>query len=433
MVSAKSTYWASILGFLVSNFHHPASAKIPYFYTPMEAKPVSNPTHERIETAVLVGLVLPTQSEAQLNEYLDELEFLAMTAGAVTKKRFWQRLAHPENRSYIGKGKLEEVRQYVEQHRIDILIVDDEISPAQQRTLEETLKCKVLDRSMLILDIFLKRAQTQQARTQVEVAHLKYMLPRLRGMWEHLDRIKGGIGMRGAGEKEIETDRRVIKDRIARLEDQLEKIDKQNLTQRKTRGKMIRVALVGYTNVGKSTLMNLLSKSEVFAENKLFATLDTTTRKVVIDAVPFLLSDTVGFIRKLPHHLVESFKSTLDEVRESDLLLHVVDLAHPAFEDQINVVNKTLAELGVADKRMIMVFNKIDLYAERNFDEYLGDNVKKDIMRDLEESWNKKTGGMAHFISAAERTNIESLKTRVVMEVKQMHSQRYPYETIGWG
>ena len=387
---------------------------------------------EKTETAVLVGLITPSQTEAQLQEYLDELEFLAMTAGAVTMKRYFQKLAHPENRTYVGKGKLEEIKKYVEEKRIDLVIVDDEISPAQQRNLEEELRCKIVDRSMLILDIFAKRAKTQQARTQVELAQMQYLLPRLKGMWEHLDRVKGGIGMRGAGEKEIETDRRVIKDRIARLKEQLEKIDQQNFTQRKTRGKMIRVALVGYTNVGKSTLMNLLSKSDVFAENKLFATLDTTTRKVVIDNMPFLLSDTVGFIRKLPHHLVESFKSTLDEVRESDILLHVVDIAHPAFEDQVKVVNSTLAELKVTDKRTLMVFNKIDLYAERNFDEYLDEEVKQQILKDLEDSWNRQTDNCALFISATKRINIEALRDRVVMEVKQIYSQRYPYEVAGW-
>jgi GTP-binding protein HflX len=386
----------------------------------------------KTEKAVLVGLVTPKQSEIMLNEYLDELEFLAMTAGAVTLKRFFQKLPHPENRSYVGKGKLEEIKAFVIAKEIDLVIFDDEISPAQQRNLEEELKCKIVDRSMLILDIFAKRAQTQQARTQVELAQMQYLLPRLRGMWEHLDRIKGGIGMRGSGVKEIETDRRVIKDKIVRLKEQLEKIDQQNATQRKTRGKMIRVALVGYTNVGKSTLMNLLSKSEVFAENKLFATLDTTVRKTVIDNVPFLLSDTVGFIRKLPHHLVESFKSTLDEVRESDILLHVVDIAHSAFEDHINVVNQTLAELKVTDKRIIMVFNKIDLYRERNFDEYLDENVKHDIMAELEESWNKRTSGAALFISAANKENIDVLKDRLVTEVQHIYSQKYPYETTGW-
>ncbi|MDX2003181.1 MAG: GTPase HflX [Chitinophagales bacterium] len=389
-------------------------------------------SNTRTEKAVLVGLVTPKQNEEMLNEYLDELEFLAMTAGAVTLKRFFQKLPHPENRTYIGKGKLEEIKAYVIAKAIDLVIFDDEISPAQQRNLEEELKCKIVDRSMLILDIFAIRAQTQQARTQVELAQMQYLLPRLKGMWQHLDRTRGGINMRGAGEKEIETDRRVVKDKIAKLKDQLEKIDKQNATQRKSRGKLIRVALVGYTNVGKSTLMNLLSKSEVFAENKLFATLDTTVRKMVIDNVPFLLSDTVGFIRKLPHHLVESFKSTLDEVRESDILLHVVDIAHPAFEDHIHVVNQTLADLNVTDKRVLMIFNKIDLYRERNFDEFLSEQVKDEIIQDLEATWNNRTSGCALFISALNKENIDNLRNRIVTEVQHMYSLKYPYESPGW-
>ena len=298
-----------------------------------------------------MGLITPRQSEELLREYLDELAFLAMTAGANSVKRFFQKLEHPDPRTYVGKGKLDEIKHYVQEKEIDLAIFDDEISPAQQHNIEKELRCKVVDRSMLILDIFAQRARTQQATTQVELAQMLYLLPRLKGMWEHLDRVKGGIGMRGAGEKEIETDRRIIKTKISVLKDKLEKIDKQNATQRKARGELIRVALVGYTNVGKSTLMNLLSKSDILAENRLFATVDTTVRKVVIDNVPFLLSDTVGFIRKLPHHLVESFKSTLDEVRESDILLHVVDLSHPHFEDQINVVNQTLTEIGASDKK----------------------------------------------------------------------------------
>ncbi len=380
------------------------------------------------EKAVLVGLVTPQQNEGMLTEYLDELEFLAMTAGAETLKRFFQKLSHPDVKYYVGKGKMEEIAEYVRAKEIDLVIFDDEISPSQQRNLEAELKCKVVDRPMLILDIFASRAQTLQARTQVELAQTQYLLPRLRGMWEHLDRIKGGIGMRGAGEKEIETDRRIMRDKISKLKVQLQKIDKQNITQRKNRGKVIRVALVGYTNVGKSTLMNLLSKSDVFAENKLFATLDTTVRKVVIDMVPFLLSDTVGFIRKLPHHLVESFKSTLDEVRESDILLHVVDISHPAHEDQIEVVNKTLADLKVTDKRIIMVFNKMDLYRERQFDELLEEEVKNDIIQELETSWDKRTNGNAVFISATNKENVDLLRQKVADEVRMLYQERYPYE-----
>jgi GTP-binding protein HflX len=381
------------------------------------------------EKAVLVGLITPSQNETMLREYLDELEFLAMTAGAVTLKRFFQKLPHPDVKFYVGKGKMEEIAEYVRAKEVDLVIFDDEISPSQQRNLEAEFKCKVVDRPMLILDIFATRAQTLQARTQVELAQTQYLLPRLRGMWEHLDRIKGGIGMRGSGEKEIETDRRVMRDKIAKLKVQLQKIDKQSFTQRKNRGKVIRVALVGYTNVGKSTLMNILSKSDVFAENKLFATLDTTVRKVVIDMVPFLLSDTVGFIRKLPHHLVESFKSTLDEVRESDILLHVVDISHPAHEDQIEVVNKTLAELNVTDKPTMMVFNKMDQYRERNFDEFLEDEVKQELLAELETSWEKRTNGNAVFISAIDKENIDQLRTKVADEVRMLYQERYPYES----
>lgn len=381
------------------------------------------------EKAVLVGLITPSQNETMLREYLDELEFLAMTAGAVTQKRFFQKLPHPDVKFYVGKGKMEEIVEYVRAKEIDLVIFDDEISPSQQRNLEAELKCKVVDRPMLILDIFASRAQTLQARTQVELAQTQYLLPRLRGMWEHLDRIKGGIGMRGAGEKEIETDRRVMRDKIAKLKVQLQKIDKQSFTQRKSRGKVIRVALVGYTNVGKSTLMNILSKSDVFAEDKLFATLDTTVRKVVIDMVPFLLSDTVGFIRKLPHHLIESFKSTLDEVRESDILLHVVDISHPTHEDQIEVVNKTLADLKVTDKPTLMVFNKMDQYRERNFDEFLEDEVKQELLAELETSWEKRTNGNAVFISAKTKENLDQLRQKVADEVRMLYQERYPYET----
>ncbi|MFN3940423.1 MAG: GTPase HflX, partial [Chitinophagales bacterium] len=346
---------------------------------------------QKQEKAILVGIATQQQPLELLEEYLAELEFLASTAGAITLTRIYQKLERPDLRTYVGKGKLQEIKEYAEEHGADMVLFDDELSPSQQRNIEEELKIKVLDRSMLILDIFASRAQTQQAKTQVELAQLQYLLPRLRGMWTHLDRIKGGIGMRGTGEKEIETDRRVAKQKIALLKSRLEKIDRQNETQRKGRGEMIRVALVGYTNVGKSTLMNVLSKSEVFAENKLFATLDTTVRKVVFDRTPFLLSDTVGFIRKLPHHLVESFKSTLDEVREADVLLHVSDISHPAFEDQIKTVNDTLAEIGAADKPVIMVFNKMDLYEQNYFDEYLQDAVKKDLIEEMQRSWMART------------------------------------------
>lgn len=380
------------------------------------------------EKAVLVGLVTPQQPEEKLNEYLDELEFLAMTAGAQTYKRFFQKMQKPDVRTYVGSGKLDEIRQYVVAKEIDLVIFDDEIAPSQQRNIEKELKCKVVDRPMLILDIFATRAQTQQAKTQVELAQTQYLLPRLRGMWEHLDRVKGGIGMRGSGEKEIETDRRIMRDKISKLKEQLSKIDKQAATQRKNRGKSIRVALVGYTNVGKSTLMNLLAKSEVFAENKLFATLDTTVRKVVIDHIPFLMSDTVGFIRKLPHGLVESFKSTLDEVRESDVLLHVVDVSHPQYEDQIEVVNKTLSEIDVRDKKIIMVFNKMDRYRETQFDDLLEEEVKQDIIKDLKTSWEKRTNGDVVFVSAVKKENIDELKEKLIDEVRAMYLERFPHE-----
>lgn len=380
------------------------------------------------EKAVLVGLVTPEQPEELLNEYLDELAFLAATAGAETLKRFFQTVQHPDPSTYVGKGKLDDIKEYVKAKNIDLAIFDDEISPSQQRNIEKELKCKVVDRSMLILDIFAQRARTQQASTQVELAQLQYLLPRLRGMWQHLDRIKGGIGMRGSGEKEIETDRRVVNDKISKLKEKLQKIDRQNFTRRKERAKMIRVALVGYTNVGKSTLMNLLSKSEVFAENKLFATVDTTVRKVVIENVPFLLSDTVGFIRKLPHHLIESFKSTLDEVAESDILLHVVDISHPNFEDQIEVVNQTLSDLKVHDKKIITVFNKIDLYEERYFDEYLSDEIKSDLLSSLRQSWEKQTNGNCVFISAVKKQGMDELKQRLLAEVKELYLKRYPFQ-----
>ncbi|HPR29512.1 MAG TPA: GTPase HflX [Chitinophagales bacterium] len=381
------------------------------------------------ERAILIGLVTQYQTVEQLEEYLDELAFLAQTAEAEVIERFYQKLTTPEKRTYIGKGKLEEVQRYVEEKDIDLVLIDDEISPAQLRNIEEAVKVKVLDRSMLILDIFASRAQTMQAKTQVELAQTQYLLPRLRGMWTHLDRIKGGIGMRGAGEKEIETDRRVAQQRISLLKQKLKDIDKQSHTQRKNRGEFIRVALVGYTNVGKSTLMNVLSKSEVFAENKLFATLDTTVRKVVFERTPFLLSDTVGFIRKLPHHLVESFKSTLDEVREADVLLHVVDVSHPAFEDHIATVNATLEDIGARDKPTIMVFNKMDLYEERMFDPYLKEEIKKDIVDELKQTWMQRSNENAVFISAIEKRNIEELRDRILLMVAEAYKVRYPYKT----
>jgi GTP-binding protein HflX len=329
------------------------------------------------ERAVLVGVIQKDQTEAQVNEYLDELAFLAETAGAVTIHRFTQKLAHPDSRHFVGKGKLEEIKQYVLAKDIRVLIFDDELTGAQINNIEKAVGIKAIDRSDLILDIFARRAKTAQARAQVELAQYQYILPRLRGMWKHLERLGGGIGTRGPGETEIETDRRIVRDKISLLRKRLETIDKQAQTQRKERGEFIRVALVGYTNVGKSTLMNLLSKRDVFAENKLFATLDTTTSKVVFENIPFLLSDTVGFIRKLPHHLVESFKSTLDEVREADILLHVVDTSHPQYEEQIGVVNKTLQELKAFEKPILTIFNKMDLYVERHFDQWLSEEVRK--------------------------------------------------------
>lgn len=385
-----------------------------------------------IERAVLMAVASKEQSEAQTKEYLDELAFLALTSGAETVKTYIQNLPHPDHKTYLGKGKLEELAAYVESARIDLVIVDDEISPSQQRNIEKIVKCKVLDRSMLILDIFAQRARTVQARTQVDLAQLQYMLPRLKGMWSHLDRVKGGIGMKGAGEKEIETDRRIAEKKISQLKQKLKEIDKQNEVRRKNRSEMIRVALVGYTNVGKSTLMNLLAKETVFAENKLFATLDTTVRKVVFNAIPFLLSDTVGFIRKLPHHLVESFKSTLDEAIEADVLLHVVDISHPAFEDQMNVVNELLKEIKADDKPIIVVFNKMDLYEKKYFDEFLPANVRREMLEDLEEKWNVKTKGSAIFISAATQRNTSELRHKILDKVKSLYLERFPYKAGYW-
>ncbi len=381
------------------------------------------------EKAVLVGLVYKEQTEQQVNEYLDELAFLAETAGATTVKRFVQKLAHPDSKTFVGKGKLEEIRDYVKGKDIRVIIFDDELSGAQINNIEKVTDVKVIDRSDLILDIFARRAKTAQARAQVELAQYQYILPRLRGMWKHLERLGGGIGTRGPGETEIETDRRIVRDKISLLKKRLKEIDKQAFTQRKDRGEFIRVALVGYTNVGKSTIMNVMSKREVFAENKLFATLDTTTSKVVFENTPFLLSDTVGFIRKLPHHLVESFKSTLDDVREADILLHVVDISHPAHEDQIAVVNKTLQELGSLDKPTLTIFNKMDLYESQTFDEWLEPETKKEILDDLYERWQRETNGNAVFISATERKNLEGLRTTILEKVREMYRVRYPYKT----
>ncbi len=381
------------------------------------------------QQTVLVGVITPDQTERQLNEYLDELAFLASTAGVTAVKRFTQKLAHPDSRTFVGKGKLEEIKNYLLRHReVDLVVFDDELTGSQIQNIEKELGVKTIDRSDLILDIFATRAKTAQAKTQVELAQYQYILPRLKGMWKHLERQGGGVGTRGPGETEIETDRRIVKNKISLLRKRLAEIDKQAFTQRKDRGEFIRVALVGYTNVGKSTLMNLLSKSEVFAENKLFATLDTTTRKVVFEQTPFLLSDTVGFIRKLPHHLVESFKSTLDEVREADILLHVVDLSHPQFEDQLNVVNKTLAELGATDKPTITIFNKTDKYEQEAFDQWLEPEVKQEILADLRQRWQNETRGNCVFVSATERTNVDQLRQTILNKVRDLYRIRYPYK-----
>jgi GTP-binding protein HflX len=384
------------------------------------------------EHAVLVALITPNLTEPQAHEYLDELEFLADTAGAVVAKRFTQRLQHPDHRTFVGSGKVKEIREYLDRHEeINLVVFDDDLTGKQTNNLEEALRVKILDRSTLILDIFANRAQTAQAKAQVELAQMKYLLPRLRGLWTHLERQGGGIGMRGPGETQIETDRRLVQYRVKVLEDKLKDIDRQSQTQRKTRGEMIRVSLVGYTNVGKSTLMNLLSKSEVLSENKLFATLDTTVRKVVFGQMPFLLSDTVGFIRKLPHHLVESFKSTLDEVRESDILLHVVDVAHPQFEDQVRTVQKTLEELGAGDKPTLMVYNKIDLYRERYYDDLLDNDTRQEIEIDLKERLTH-TFGENVFISAQTKEGIELLRERLTRLIKEAYVIRYPHQVKTW-
>lgn len=381
------------------------------------------------QKAVLIGLVNKDQSEAAVKEYLNELAFLAETAGAVAVKTFYQKLPRPDSKTFVGKGKLEEIKDYVWEKEIQLAIFDDELTGSQISNIQKELEIKVIDRSDLILDIFASRARTAQAKVQVELAQYQYILPRLRGMWSHLERQGGGIGSRGPGETEIETDRRIVKDKISLLRKRLGEIDKQSFTQRKDRGEFIRVALVGYTNVGKSTLMNLLSKSEVFAENKLFATLDTTTRKVVFENTPFLLSDTVGFIRKLPHHLVESFKSTLDEVREADILLHVVDTSHPQYEDQIGVVNKTLQDLKAFEKPILTIFNKMDLYEKQTFDEWLEDDVKQEILQDLKQRWQNITGGNCVFVSALERKNIDNLRQTILNKVREMYQIRYPYKS----
>ena len=382
------------------------------------------------EKAVLVGLIQKEVTPDQVTEYLDELAFLAETAGAIAVNRFTQRLPHPDSRTFVGKGKLEEIKQYVASKDINVVIFDDELTGSQISNIEKEVKCRVIDRSDLILDIFASRARTAQAKVQVELAQYQYILPRLKGMWTHLERQGAGIGSRGPGETEIETDRRIVKDKIALLRGRLKEIDKQSITQRKERGEFIRVALVGYTNVGKSTLMNVLSKSDVFAENKLFATLDTTTRKIVYENTPFLLSDTVGFIRKLPHHLVESFKSTLDEVREADILLHVVDVSHPLYEDQIGVVNHTLQELKAFDKPILTIFNKLDLYEANTFDEWLEDEVKQELLLELKEKWDRATNNNCVFISALEKKNIDALREIILTKVRELYLIRYPYRDI---
>ena len=384
-----------------------------------------------LERAILVGLITPEQDERKANEYLDELEFLSDTAGAVTVKKFLQRLEYPNSKTFVGTGKLEEIKNYVqdEANNINLAVFDDELSPAQLRNLETELKIKILDRTNLILDIFAKRAQTAHAKTQVELAQCRYMLPRLTRLWTHLDRQRGGIGMRGPGETQIETDRKILLRKISLLKEELVHIDKTKSIQRKNRGKLVRVALVGYTNVGKSTIMNMLSKTDVLAENKLFATLDTPVRKVIVQNLPFLLSDTVGFIRKLPHDLVESFKSTLDEVREADILVHVVDISHPCFEEQISVVENTLSELDSKGKPVIMVFNKIDAYTYQPKDEDdLTARTKENMtLEELESTWMSKLRENCIFISAKNKINIDNLKDLLYSKVKEIHTKRFPY------
>ncbi|MGM0530665.1 MAG: GTPase HflX [Bacteroidota bacterium] len=381
------------------------------------------------ERVVLVGIINHQQNENKVEEYLNELAFLARTAGATPVKKFTQQLNKPDPKTFIGSGKLNEIKEFNRDNKVDTVIFDEELTPSQLRNVEKLMKTKVMDRTNLILDIFAKRAKTAHAKTQVELAQYEYLLPRLTGMWTHLERQRGGIGTRGPGEREIETDRRIVRDKITRLKDQLAKIDKQKATQRKNRGKMVRVALVGYTNTGKSTLMNVLSKSEVFEENKLFATLDTTVRKVAIGNLPFLLTDTVGFIRKLPHSLVESFKSTLDEVREADILLHLVDISHAGFQEQIRVVNRTLQEIGAGDTPTYVVFNKIDLYENGDPDRDTNESDEKiKAYHDLKNSWIAKSNNSNIFISARNKTNIQELRETLYHEVKKIHVQRYPYD-----
>lgn len=390
-------------------------------------------TAPKPERAVLVGIITPGTTEMQQKEYLEELAFLVDTAGGITEKVFTQRMQKPDRATFVGTGKLEEIQTYVKAEEIDIVVFDDELSPMQLRNIENELKVKVLDRSNLILDIFARRAQTFQAKTQVELAQLQYLLPRLTRMWTHLERQKGGIGMRGPGETQIESDRRMIKEKISLLKDRLKEIDKQNETQRKNRKELVRVALVGYTNVGKSTIMNMLSKSEVFAENKLFATLDTTVRKVVLENVPFLMSDTVGFIRKLPHHLIECFKSTLDEVREADILMHVVDISHPNFEDHMQTVNETLKDLGAIDKETITVFNKIDAYnpIEVEQDWEVEDEEKPTMgLAEFKNSWMAKNSSPAVFISATAKENVDELRDVIYHRVKAVNEKIYPYNNF---
>lgn len=387
-----------------------------------------------IEKCVFVGVISQNDDESKVLEYLDELEFLAETAGAAGDKKFIQRLERPNNKTYVGSGKLDEIKSYITENEIKLVIFDDELTPSQLRNIEQELMCRVLDRTSLILDIFAQRAKTAYAKTQVELAQYQYLLPRLTRMWSHLERQRGGIGMRGPGESQIETDRRIILDKISKLKEQLKKIDRQMSSQRGNRGNLVRIALVGYTNVGKSTLMNLLAKSDVFAENKLFATLDTTVRKVVIENVPFLLSDTVGFIRKLPHQLVESFKSTLDEVRESDILMHVVDISHPGFEEQIRVVNETLADIGAKEKPLFLVFNKIDLYKYTPQDEYDFEPKKQEnySLEELKNSWMGREHNPCIFISAKEKTQIDKLRNDIYKMVAEIHAGRYPFNNFLW-
>jgi GTPase len=387
-----------------------------------------------MEKTVFVGVIKQNDDESKIQENLDELEFLAETAGAEGYKRFLQKMDKPNPKTYIGSGKLEEIKTYITENEIGLVIFDDELTPSQLRNIERELTCKILDRTNLILDIFAQRAKTAYAKTQVELAQYQYLLPRLTRLWTHLERQRGGIGMRGPGESQIETDRRIILDKISKLKEQLKKIDKQMSSQRGNRGSLVRISLVGYTNVGKSTLMNQLSKSEVFAENKLFATLDTTVRKVVIENVPFLLSDTVGFIRKLPHQLVESFKSTLDEVRESDILLHIVDISHPNFEEQIKVVNETLVEIGAGNKPVLLVFNKIDAYNHIPQDEFdIGTKKPENFtLEELKNSWMSKEHNPSIFISARNKTNIDKLRNDLYKMVSEIHSGRYPFNNFLW-